>query len=155
MRENCTPGSVRGAPGNGRLYRDVKYLKKHRKWDLLADPPTFANDGLTRVVPLLTGTCEALDGKKYTMLFYRREAPENPEQSRISFHWDFVVFSDGSYRLSDAPAGSQFGNMVEAMELGFVYPAGEYRALAETLKTTSMPEAFFGSLAPALEATPE
>ena len=30
MRENCTPGSVRGAPGNGRSYRydGKKILKK-------------------------------------------------------------------------------------------------------------------------------
>jgi len=29
MRENCTSGSVRGAPGNGRSYRESRDTKSH------------------------------------------------------------------------------------------------------------------------------
>ena len=120
----------------------ISYLEKHRKRSLLNDPKRFNNDGLNKVVPLLTGTC-VMGGKKYTMLFYRREALENPELNRISFRWQFVVFLNGSYHLSEAPAMSQFGNMVEAMKLGFVYPSGKYNYLREKLKETAMPEAFY------------
>ena len=120
----------------------VNYLERHKKWNLLASPPVFNNDGHTKITPLLKGIC-IIGEKEYTMLFYRRECPENPKSNRIGFHWNFFVLINGVYYLSDAPAGSQFGNMAEAMKLGGVYPAAKYEYLVDKLKTTSMPEIFY------------
>lgn len=120
----------------------ISYLAKHRKRSLMNEPKSFNSDGLNIVVPLLIGSC-VMDGKKYTILLYRREAPESPELNRISFRWQFVVFLNGTYHLSEAPAMSQFGNMAEAMKLGFVYPSGKYDCLSEKLKGTEMPHEFY------------
>ena len=120
----------------------VIYLERSKKWSLLASPPVYNNDGCTKITPLVKGTCE-VGGKEYTMLFYRRECPVDPKSNRIYFHWDFFVLLNGTYYLSDAPATSQFGNMAQAMKLGFVYPAGKYDDLAEELKATSMPKEFY------------
>jgi hypothetical protein len=35
VRENCTPGSVRGAPGNGRSYRDaMRMMNIFKRWEV-------------------------------------------------------------------------------------------------------------------------
>ncbi|MDF7801972.1 hypothetical protein P4C99_21025, partial [Pontiellaceae bacterium B1224] len=89
------------------------------------------------------------NGKDYrpTRLTVPIEGPtpftDNPKSNRISFRWIFFVLIDGTYYLSDAPAISQFGNMAEAMNLGFVYPAGKYEYLVDKLKNTSMPQEFY------------
>ncbi|MBN2684714.1 MAG: hypothetical protein JXR40_05500 [Pontiellaceae bacterium] len=116
------------------------YLERNKKWNLLASPPVFNSDGQTKIVPLLTGEC-VIGGKKYTVIFYRRECPENPKSNRISFHWEYFVFLDGTYYQTYAPAGSQFGSMDKVMNLGTL--SQTYENFVDILKETSMPKEFY------------
>lgn len=120
----------------------LMFLEKYRKTTLMRSPPKYANDGMSKITPLLTGKC-VMEGKEYVVIVYRREFPENPKVNYISLHWDYFVFLNGKYYFSNAPSASQFGRIYATMGMLYIPSVGKYDFFAQKLKNTHVPRHFY------------
>jgi hypothetical protein len=96
VRENCTPGSVRGPSGNWRSYRDGSHWKeadeelvegRRAKEDEtgLEHPPSLRTEG-PEWRPMGTEQSEKRHRGKGS---FRKDAPPNPPFHRIAARWRF------------------------------------------------------------------
>ena len=109
---------------------------------LVGSPKMYCSDGATEITILLSGCC-VLNGREYTMLFFKRTSPTDPKSNLYSLQRQFFVSLYGKYYLTYDPLTSRFADIYKCLGMEDMTTGGMYKSFVPKLKKTLVPQSFY------------